>query len=222
MTLKEGIYDIREAMKLLSIDSDVTDRQISFLMRIYRATVIRQHITNNPGEHRDMLTQSLYMLLELNTSTRFPEYSSVGYSILSTVQALPNIIGQQMYKEYEVRIDSELGTEIEMMHKDRVSEYVHAPDGFIYGFREDNGKLYFISKNPSHKYLSRVIVSAILENPEDELNIHLNINELIRYPITIGLWGVVKDMIIQHIANEMNVPIDLLNDKKDGQLSEKA
>jgi len=219
MTYKEGIYDVRESMKMNSIDSDITDRQIAFLMRIYRATVVRQFITNNPGEHRDMLSQSLYMELELVPKNRFPSYSDSSYTLLSTKLSLPNIIGQQMYKEYEVRIDDMVGVELEMIHKDRIVEVRYAPDNFIYGYREDDGKLKFVGKNKQYKNLTRVVVTAILENPEDELDVNPNMDELVRYPITAHLWATVKDMIMQQIAKEMNVPMDLLNDKRDEQSS---
>jgi hypothetical protein len=218
MTLKEAIYDIREGLKILNIDSDMTDRQIQFLMRIYRSIVIRQHIINNPGEHRDMLTQTLYMPLELVPDNRFPEYSTSGFTVLRTTDKLPNIVGQQMYKEYEVRLDSLLGSEIEMVHKSRAANFLYAPVSFIYGFRDDNEYIYVVSKNTQYKNLTRLTVTAILEEPEDELKVHKDIVELERYPITTNLWGNVKDMVIQYVIREMSVPVDLLNDKRDEQL----
>lgn len=219
MTFKECIYDIREGLKLLSVDSDTTDRQIAFLMRNYRATVIRQFITNNPGEYRDMLTQSLYMETELVDTSRFPLYGTLGYTILATKLALPNIIGQQMYKEIEVRSLDIVGAEIEIIGKIRATEVRYAPSNFVYGYREGDGKLYFVSRNSQHKGITQVVVTAILEDPEDELVIHNSSGDLVEYPITNHLWVIIKDMVIDHIIKGLTVPIDLINNKRDEQLA---
>lgn len=219
MTFKECIYDVREALKLLSIDSDTTDRQIAFLMHNYRATVIRQFMTNNPGEYRDMLTQSLYMETELVDNSRFPLYGTLGYTILSTKLALPNIVGQQMYKEIEVRSLDIVGAEIEIIGKVRATEVKYAPSNFIYGYRDDDGKLYFVSNNSQYKAIKQVVVTAVLENPEDELTIHNSSGDLGEYPITSHLWVTVKEMVVNHIARSLSIPIDIINNKRDEQLT---
>lgn len=221
MTLLKGVYDVREALKLLSIDTETTDRHITFLMNLYRSIVIRQFITNNPGEHRDMLTQTLYMELELVDTSRFPQYSTTGFTFLSTKKVLPNIIGQQMYKEIEVRTLESLGMEVEILAKSRVSEIKYAPTGFIYGFKEDDGKLYIIGKDSIYKSLKSITVTAILEDPEDILDTHNLSTDLLIYPITSHLWGTTKDMVVQHILREMSIPVDIINNNKDEQLQEK-
>ena len=220
MTLKEGIYDIRENLKLLNIDSDTTDRHIVFLMNLFRAVIIRQFFTNNPGEHRDMLTQTLYMELELVDKSRFPLYDTIDSTLLATKLALPNIIGQQLYKEIEVRTIERIGAEVEILHKDRVSEVLYAPKNFIYGFREDDGKLYLFGNSPMYKNLTQITVTAVLEDPESILTIHSSNDDLDIYPITSHLWVTVKGMVVEHISKEMSVPKDLVNDNRDEQEAE--
>jgi hypothetical protein len=222
MTLKEAIYDVRESMKALSIDSDLTNRQITFLMRLFRSMVIRQFIVNNPGENRDMLTQTLYMELELVDRSRFPDNKALGFTLLSTKKAIPNVISPQMYKDLEVRTIDRLGDEIEVVGKNRAIEIQYAPKGFIYGYREDDGKLYLISNDTRYKTLTLVTVTAILEDPEDLLFVHDSIADLDVYPITSALWIAVKELILKHISNEMMIPIDTIKDNRDAQLSEKT
>lgn len=217
MTPKEGIYDVREGLKLLNIDTDTTDRHIMFLMNLYRDTVIRQHITNNPGEYRNMLCQVLYMEVELVDDSQFPDRLTFGTTMLCTKKVLPNIVGQQMYKEIEVRTISRLGQEVEITHKERAQQVKYAPEGFIYGYRDIDGKLYFVSKNAVHKNLTQVVVTAILENPESILDVHDDIGELEVYPLTYNLWVTVKNMVLQHISREMSTPIDKIANNNDDQ-----
>jgi len=219
MTYKEVIYGIREGINALSIESDFTDRYILFLINQFRATVVRQHLTNNPGEYRNQLTQTLFLELELVDNSRFPELLNTNYTILATTKVLPNIIGQQMYKEIEVRTISRLGEEIEMSHKERLIHFQYAPEGFIFGYRDNDGKIYLISKNILHKSLSQITVEAIFESPELVSSINGMEAELETYPITFGLWTVVKDMVIQQLAREMATPTDTVTDNADNTIN---
>lgn len=217
MTLNECLYDIRESLKLLNIDSDKTDRHIIFLMNTYRSLVIRQQVSNKPGEFRNQLTQTLYMQLELVDKTRFPQYATTGVDILSTVKVLPSTIGEQLYKDIEINPVNLLGPEIEVISKSRAKEINFAPKGFVYAFREDDGKIKFLSPHLTSLNLSEVAVTVILEDPESILTIHDSIEDLDIYPITANLWINVKQMVMEHIAREMSVPTDLINNAKDDQ-----
>jgi hypothetical protein len=222
MTFKEALYDIRESVKALNIDSDLTDRQIAFLMRIFRSLVIRQFITNNPGENREMLTQTLRMELELVDRSRFPSYITTGTTLLSTKITLPNIVGPMMYKHIDIRPVDIIGTEIEFIHKSRAVDIEFAPVNFIYGFREDDGKIYLVSSNSQYKNLTSVNVTAVFENPEEVHELNGFLTDLDVYPITSNLWVNIKEMILQHIVKEMSIPIDTISNKNDEQLSERT
>ena len=218
MTFKESVYDIREAINALNIDSDFTDRHIIFLMNQYRAVVIRQHITNNPGEYRNQLMQTLFMELELVDSSQFPEFYKVNLTVLATKKVIPNIIGQQMYKEIEVRTIERLGTEVEISHKERLSNVLYAPLGFIFGYRDVDGKLYLTSRSVLHKSLTKITVSDIFEDPEVILDIHGLSTDLEVYPISFNLWVTVKEMVVQHLLKELSIPTDTVVNNSDDTL----
>jgi hypothetical protein len=220
MKTKECIYDIREALKLLHVDSDITDRHIMFLMNYYRSMVIRQHISNNPGEYRNQLTQSFNMRLATTDGSRYPSLAFTGITILATVLSIPNIVGEQMYKELEVRTLERLGQEIEIIDKVRAAEIIYAPNGFIYGWREDDGKLYIVSNNSQYKSLQYIVVTAILEKPEDILLMDSSLTELEEYPLTHNLWVNVKELVLQHLGREMTIPTDTLNNERDDQTNQ--
>ena len=218
MTLKEGIYDIREAVNALNIDSDFTDRHIVFLMNKYRGVIVRQHLTSNPGEYRNQLMQTLFMEVELVDISQFPEYALLNLTMLATKKAVPNIIGQQMYKEIEVRTIERFGVEIEITHKERLTQVAHAPLGFIFGCRDVDGKLYLTSNSVLHKALTKITVSAILEDPESILDIHDLSTELEVYPITQNLWTPVKEMVVNHLLKELSIPTDTVVNNSDDTL----
>jgi hypothetical protein len=222
MTYKEVIYDIRESIKALNIDSDLTDRQIAFLVRIFRAAVVRQFITNNPGENREMLTQTMFMELEIVSRSRLPQFASLAYTLLATKKVLPNVIGPTMYKNMEIRPIDILGYEVELIPKSRATEIIYAPKNFIYSFRDDDGKLYLIGTDSQYKNMTSINVTAIYENPEEIQNIYGLYTDIDIYPITANLWVNVKQMVLEHILKEMSVPVDVISNKEDEQLSEKT
>jgi len=217
MTIKEGIYDIRESLNSYNIDSEMSNRQIFFLMNTYRRQIVRQFIQKHPGEHRDQLTQTLYYALENVDSSRFPDKITTEFNIRRTAKDIPNIIGQQIYKEIEVRPINRLEQEIEVMHKDRMSEVQFAPFGFIYAYIDDDRRLYLFSRESLHKFMGQLTVTAILENPEDIVVINELTTDLEDYPLPAQLWVGVKAFVLQDIGRKFGIVIDTLNDKADEQ-----
>jgi len=216
MTIKEGIYDIRETLKSFNQDSEISNRHIYFLMNINRRKVIRQHIQKNPGEYRDQLTQTLDCALETVDISRFPISLPVETNIRRTVDVIPDIIGQQVYKDMEVRPIERLQYEIEMVHKTRATEIAYAPKGFVYGFMDDDRHIYLLGQDIAHEFLERIVVTAILEDPKDAESI--NGSEITEYYLPAHLWVNVKQMVLNSI--QLGVPMDTLNDDTDEQMSQ--
>jgi len=217
MTIKEGIYDIRESLNVYNIDSEVSNRHIFFLMNTYRRQIVRQHIQKNPGEYRDQLTQTLYYTLEDVDNSRFPDKLAAGITVRRTSMEIPNIIGQQIFKDIVVRPLERLEQEIEVIHKERAAEISYAPTGFIYAYMDDDRRLYLVSKNSLHKFMSQLTVTAVLENPTDIEAINTLTTELENYPLPANLWASVRALVLENIARKFNITIDTLNDKTDEQ-----
>lgn len=224
MTFKEVIYDIRESLNSYNIDSEITDRYIAFSIRNARSLVLRQHMANNPGEYRNQLTQTVYMDVEQVSYSQYPAMIPLDTYLLATTQVLPNIVGEQMYKEIEVRSVERLGSEIEMLDKIRAVQFKYAPNGFIYGWRENDGKLYFVSTNLQYLNLKQVVVTAIFEDPEAAYLLNDGNGEIEEYPITANLWINVKEMVIQQLLRKFGIPTDKLNNEnedRDGSVAQK-
>jgi len=208
------ISDVREILRKHNIDSEIADRHIMFLTRTKRAKYLRQRELREMGEYKDQFTQSIFMDLELTNSSRVSTLATDG-TVLRTVKALPNIVGREIFDHLDVRTVDFTGKEIEVLNKTRVMEVTNAPEGFIYCYKEDDGKLYFFSKTSVHKNLAKVVVQCILEDPEDIIDLNNLTTPLSNYPITGELWEVVRIEVIEELLRSSGIPIDTLNNKAD-------
>ena len=215
MTRAEIISDVRELLRKHNIDSEIADRHILFLTRTKRAKYLRQREMREMGEYKDQFYQSLFLELELVDSSRIPTILPTGGTVLRTKKSIPNIVGREIFDHMDVRTVEYTGKEIEVLDKIRISSVDSAPDGFIYCYKEDDGKLYFYSTGVVHKNLNRVVVQCILEDPEDIVAINELTEPLTDYPITGEVWEIVRNEIIQLLTGGSTIPIDTLNNKAD-------
>ena len=216
MTIKEGIYDIRESLNAYSIDEEISNRHIYYLMNTYRRQVIRQHIKRNPGEFRDQLTQTLYYTIENVNESRFPEFFTTDYIVRRTSKKIPLIVGEQIYKDIVVRPLTRLSQEIEVINKARAHEIQYAPKGFIYAYVDDDRYLYVIGPVDNlSNFLDKITVTAILEDPKDIEDINSLTADLVEYPLTGNLWTQVRALVLQNLAPKLSVSIDTINNNND-------
>lgn len=212
MTRAELISDIREILRDHSIDSEISDRSILFQIRTKRAKYLRQREDRERFEYRDQFYQTVYMDLEIVGDTEITSLTTGG-TTLRTVKALPNIIGREIYDHLKVRTAD--GTRIEVISKSRADYLKGAPDGFIYCFKRDDGKLQLEGKDAVYKNLTKLSVQAILEDPEDIVDLNDLTTHLTDYPITGELWEIIKSEIVNLFLTSKNIPIDTLNNDAD-------
>jgi hypothetical protein len=215
MRKSELISDIREILRAHNIDSEIADRHIMFLIRTKRAKYLRQRELREMEEYGDQFKQSIFMALELVDASRYPNIN-LGKTVLRTVKSLPNIIGREILKHMDIRTVEYTGKEFEVLSKERATFVTKAPSGFIYAYKEDDGRLIFYSPEDSvYKTLKQVVVQTILEDPEDIVSLNDLTTPLDDYPITGELWEIVKPEILQELMTSLGIPIDTLNDKAD-------
>jgi len=215
MKRSELISDIREILRAHNIDSEISDRHILFLTRTKRAKYLRQREIREAGEYRDQFLQSIYMELELVDSSRIPTVLPTGGTVLRTIKSLPNVVGREIFDAIDVRTVEYTGSEVEIISKYRISEVEYAPKGFIYCYKEDDGKLYFYSTDSVHKNMTYVAVQCILEDPEDIVSLNDLTTNLEEYPITGEVWEIIRIEIINELLNSLGIMIDTLNNKAD-------
>ena len=213
MKKTELISDVREILRAHNIDSEIADRHILFLVRTKRAKYLRQREMREMEEYGDMFKQSIFMALELVDASRYPGVN-LGATVLRTVKALPNIVGREILKHMDIRTVEYTGKEFEVLSKERASNVAKAPPGFIYTYKEDDGRLLFYSPTSNvHKTLQQVVVQVILEDPEDIVDLNDLTTPLEDYPITGELWEIIRPEIIQELLMSLGISIDTLNDK---------
>ncbi len=214
MKRSELISDVREILRTHNIDSEIADRHIMFLVRTKRAKYLRQREMREMEEYGDQFKQSVFMSTELVDSSRVSTLLTGG-TILRTVNSLPNIVGREILKHMDVRTVDYTGKEIEVLNKERISLVEYAPEGFIYCYKEDDGRIYFKGTDDVHKTLTQVVVQCILEDPEDIVELNGLTSQLENYPITGSVWEIVRPEIIQELLRSMSIPIDTLNNDAD-------
>ncbi len=216
----ELISDVREILRTHSIDSEIADRHIMFLVRTKRAKYLRQREMREMAEYGDQFQQSVFMDTELVDSSKITTLPTGG-TILRTINALPNIVGRELLKHMDVRTVDYTGKEIEVINKERASLVDYAPKGFIYCYKEPDGRLYFKSTDTVHKLLSKVVVQCILEDPEEIVELNGLTSHLEDYPITGSVWEIIRPEIIQELLRSMSIPIDTLNNDADDAPAQK-
>jgi len=209
MTIKEGIYDIREALHSYNVDSEVSNRHIYFLMVSARRKVIREHINRKPGEWRDQMTQTIVYDLEKVTQS----YTDVLLGeMVRTTNPVPNAIGWDVFKNYEIRPIDRISREIEVIDKTRAVEVGYANKGFIYAFKDDDNYFYFLSKD-TPVLIEKVVITSILEDPKDAEEI--TGEEVEDFYLPTNMWAQVKSIVLSQFRQAPN--LDTVNEGLDTQ-----
>lgn len=212
MLRSELISDIREVLRAHNIDSEIADRHIIFLTRTKRAKYLEQREVKELGRFREDVQQSLFLNTETVTTSRISGATSTS-TVLRTIKSIPSTVGRNVLDYLDVRTKDYTGQEIQMISKQRISEVSEAPSGFIYGYREDDGRVYFYS--PDTITLPEVVVQCILEDPEDIVYINELTSPLNEYPITAKIWEIIRPEILQILGSSQGISIDTLNNKAD-------
>jgi len=197
------------------MDSEIADRHIMFLIRTKRAKYLRQREIREIGEYRDQFYQSVNMQLEMVDASMFPTSMTLGKNILRTIKPLPNIVGREALGHMTVRTLEFTGKEIEVMNKFRMIEAKYAPRGFVFCYREDDGRLYFYSPDPGYLVMENVVVQCILENPEDIVELNDLTVPLDDYPITGEVWEIIREEVLKDLLGSKSIPEDVTNNKAD-------
>jgi hypothetical protein len=201
MTIKEGIYDIREAYHSHSADSELINRHIYFLMVAARRRVIREHIGRKPGEWRDQMTQSLIHQLE--------DITIGATHYLRSLTEVPLAIGEDIFKKYEIRPLGLVQKEIQLLHSAEATYAEVAPKGLLYATIKNDRRLYILN----NLLIKSVEITSILEDPKDaEIVTDAEVTD---FYLPTNMWLRVKALVMQNL--QQGISLDTLDDNKDSQ-----
>lgn len=223
MTIDKIIYDIREALKEYSDDSELDDRYIIYLYDIKRAKYIRQEINNFRRAIDISVKQTL--CLKLEEVSRAECGIEIGCDkLLRTIRPLPDVL-QLHHKPAVTRVGTvdRLDRPFNFMSMNKMvySEDAPFPKSKYVALHTD-GHLYINSKSPSLKFLDCISITGVFEHPLDLISYNnccdcKNADKCYDmsttdYPIQPHLIDIIKSEIVNELANLNQIQEDKIND----------
>lgn len=223
-TLREITYDIREAIKEYSDDSEISDLYIQYLVNIKRAKFLKQKLDQLGRKFNNRILQTLCLETE-EVSANECGLDLECETIVRTKEPVPNFL-QLTDKDAVERIapSNMLSKKFNYISREKApfitNSYHRGP---IKTFLHNNGFLYFISDKPI--FLECVSISGVFEDPTELSNYKncCNCNDSnncfsiadTEYPLQIELIDIVREDIIKDLLRTKQIPEDKINNSND-------
>lgn len=219
-TLAQITYDIREALKEYSDDSELDDRYIQYLINIKRAKFLKQRLDQLGRKFNNAILQTLCLETE-EVSANECGLDLDCDTVIRTTKPLPNFL-QLTDKDAVERIapSNMLSKKFNYISREKapfISNAYHR--GPIKTFLHNNGYLYFISDKTI--FLECVSVTGVFEDPSELSNYKncCNCSDAVNcfdidnteYPLQIELIDIVREDIIRELLRTKQVPEDKIN-----------
>ena len=223
--INELVYDVIEAVRAYSDDSELDERYIIYLYNIKRAKYLRQDLNNYLKTVDNSIQQTLCLGMELVDATE----CSVEYDcskILKSKQPLPKPIDlHSKVAITKVKPATKLGLPFNFISKDKAPYIEHAPfSRAIYSFIDVDNHIYVYSKAEDYTFLECLTVTGVFEDPlslseystccnceSSTDNTCYNIDES-EYPLQPHYIDLIRDEIIRDLLRTSQVPEDKIND----------
>jgi hypothetical protein len=231
--LSELVYDIKEALKEYSDDTELDNRYIIYLYNFKRAKYLRQDLNNfNKSVDNSIIQRVCLELEEVSVNE-----CSVGLdceTVLRTKKALPKPLELNTKTAIDkVKPTNRLSIPFNFIKKEK-AYYSLEGSSFnksIYAFLDVDNHIYITSKLDSHKLLECITVDAIFEDPlslqefknccgceDDDSNTCFDIDNT-DYPLQPHYVDVIRNEIINELAKLKALREDTTNDSIDEKSS---
>lgn len=226
MIVEKLVYDVREALKKYSDDSELDDRRIIYLYDVKRAKYIRQAINNTMRPIDISVKQNLCLSLEVVSALECG--LDIGCKeLVRTTRPIPTPL--QLHDRTAITrvgpIDR-IGKRFNFITRDRAVNVVNAPyPNAIYAFLHTDDHIYFVSGNKNTNLLSCVSVEGVFEHPLDLVNYSTCCGcddaqpcfDLLTsdYPIQPHYIDIIRTEIIEELANLDKIQEDQVNNSTD-------
>jgi hypothetical protein len=224
MKINELIYDVYEAIKAFSDDSEIDQRYIIYLYNIKRAKYLRQDLNNYQKVVDNSITQTLCLKMkEVSINECSVDYSCG--SLLRSTQPVPTPI--ELHSKVaitKVKPITKLGIPFNFITKDKAPYIENAPfNQAIYAFIDVDNYIYAYSKSPDYKLLECITVTGVFEDPLSLQNYNnccdcgdepiVCFDEATTtYPLQPHYIDLIRDEIIRDILRTKQIPEDKIND----------
>lgn len=225
MTLDKLIYDVREALRQYSDDSEIDNRYIVYLYNIKRSKFLKQDINNNltkPIDHS--ILQSFCEEVENVDKESCQIYTNCS-SIMRTKNPIPSPLDLHS-KSAIIRIGSlNVNTKpFNIISRSKASYLADSTfNKAIYTFLHTDGHLYFTSYSKTIALLEKVEITGVFENPLDlekykacETCDNTSYEYMTSdYPIQNHYIDIIKNEIVKDLVQLLQIPEDKINNGTD-------
>ena len=227
--INEIVYDIREALKEYSDDSNLDDRYIIFLYNVKRSKYIRQDL-NDFGKSIDnsILQTFCEPLIEVSSDECDPQLTCD--TILRTKNKIPKPIDLHIKPAITtIKPVQKLGLPFNFTTKNRIPYLIGSKfSKGIYAFLDPDGYIYVTSKSDIF-LLECITVTGIFTNPldlenygtccgcDDSNNTPCFNEDDTEYPLPDRYIDLIRGEIINELAGLNNIKEDNTNDAEDTQ-----
>lgn len=226
MIVDKLIYDVREALKEYSDDSELSDSYILYLYDIKRAKYLRQDINNSQRTIDISVVQTLCLELEeVNVNECSVDLGCE--TIIRTKRAIPTPL-QLHTKSALTRVApaDRVSRPFNLINRDKAVYASGAPfPNAVYAFLHNDDHIYLTSGGSALKLLECINVTGVFENPLDLIEYQNCCScdipdscfdiETTDYPIQPHYIDVIKNEIVSELAKLKVIKEDKTNDAVD-------
>jgi hypothetical protein len=224
--VNELIYDIREAVRSYTSDSEIDDRYILYLYDIKRAKYLKQDLNNYQKSIDNSIKQTLCVGLEEVSINECDVEYTCG-TLLRSKQKLP--IPIEMHTKVaitSVKPINKVAIPFAFITREKAAYIQNAPySKSVYSFLGTDNYLYVYSKSDDFKLLDCVTITGVFEKPLtlseyknccncDSPQVCFDINTQ-DYPLQPHYIDLIRDEIVKDLIRTIQIPEDKTNDSTD-------
>ena len=225
--ISEISYDVREALKEYSDDSNLDDRYIMFLYNIKRAKYIRQDLNDFGKSIDNSILQTFCEPLILVSPDECDLDNSCGL-VLRTKRIIPKPIDTHV-KPAITKVKSTIRMDVPFTFttKERIPYLTGSKfSKGVYAFLDPNGYIYLTSKSDI-SLMTCVSITGVFENPMklEEYFTCCNCDDQVKcfnedeteYPLQARYIDLIRGELINELARLDQIKEDTTNDAEDTQ-----
>lgn len=225
MTESQLIFDIREAIKQTTDDSNISDRYIMYLWNLKRSKYLRQDL-NNLQKTIDNSTLQEFCLEMIEASASDCNVSYDCGTIMKSKVPIPKPLELHLRSAItKVKPTTKTAQPFNFIDKSRAILSQYSPfSGSIYAYLDSDSHIYLVSTSITVKLIDCLTVAGIFESPEQLRNFKnccgcttsvCYDGAISEYPLPAHHVDAIRLEIIQTLGVTLSLPEDNINNSND-------
>ena len=225
-TIRELEYDVREALRQYTDDSEISSKYIMYLWAIKRSKYLRQDLNNLQKTIDTSILQTMCLELEeVNVNECGLDLDCT--TIMRTKKPIPKPLELHLKSAItSVKSTNRIDIPFNFVNKQRAifSKYSTFSQG-IYAFLDNDMHIYLVSENDAVKLIECLTITGIFENPLD-LKDYKNCcgceeptscfnEDITQYPLQAHHVDNIRQEIVKTLIGTLQLPEDENNNADD-------